>query len=220
MNVCIYWNRKDLDCKKIYHCMSPNDDMSIISELEKNNNLCIKRVTGGYKDNSWIEEKISNNDVIIFCTHGTADEILKYRGKSGENVTLVSEKNLHILDGKIVLAFCCSSAACLGKKSVSKPYSCISFVGFTQDILYDNGKAKKSRHIIYQAYKAAFSRAILYAVKTKCSVRIFRIILTQMLRKSSYEAVLNSDDQSIATIYAGAIAGAASYGEQEIGIFS
>lgn len=220
MNVYVYWDRKDLDCKKIYHCMSPNDDTSIISELEKNNQLFIERVTTEYKDISWVEDKINKSDVIIFCTHGTPEEILKYRGKPDENVSLINEENLHILDGKIVLAFCCSSAAILGKKSICEPYSCVSFVGFDQDILYDNGSAEKSRHTIYLAYKTAFSRAIVYAAKTKCSVHRFRIILTQMLRYASYEAVLNSRDQSIATIYAGAIAGVVSYGEQEKAIFS
>lgn len=220
MNVYIYWNRKDLDCKKIYHCMSRNDDKSIINELEKKNNLTIERVTTGYKDSVKIEEKISKNDVIIFCTHGTTGEILKYRGKYGEDTILISEDNLHLLDGKVVLAFCCSSAAGLGKKSICKPYSCISYVGFETDILYDNGRAQKSRHIIYEAYKNAFSKAIIYAIKTNCSVHEFRIVLMQQLRYASVEAVLGSNDQSIATIYAGAIAGVVSYGEQGKTIFS
>ena len=200
--------------------MSPNDDTSIISELEHNNKLYIERVTMGYKDASGIEKKIRDNDVIIFCTHGTPEEILKYRGKQEEDVVLVSEDNLHILDGKIVLAFCCSSAACLGKKSICEPYSCIAYIGFDADILYDNGKATKSRHIIYEAYKSAFSKALIYAAKTKCSVHMFTIILTKMLREASFEAVLNSNDQSIATIYAGAITGVVSHGEQERIIFS
>ena len=220
MNVYVYWDRRDLDCKKIYHCMSPNDDASIIEEMKKNNTLCIERITGGYKDITYIEDKIKSNDIIIFCTHGTPDEILRYRGREDENDTLISEENLHVLDGKIVMAFCCASASILGKKSVSAPFSCVSYIGFNEDVLYDDGNVSDFRHIIYEAYKAAFSKSIIYALKNQCTVHMFRIYLTQMLRRASVEAVLKSNNLHVETIFAGAITGVASYGENERVVFS
>ena len=222
MKVYCYWESIDLDCKKLFHFMEQDDEMSVKKMINRNNELKVDRVWERKYDYSQVERNINDNEVIIFCTHGTPGSILKYRGRSEENETLIDETNLHILDHKIVLSFCCSSAKKLGLKSVSEPYSCYSYVGFDKDIAYDSddSRAKKSRGIIYRAYKSAFSKAIVYAVDTRCSVGEFRKILYLMLNKESTKAILEAADNSVHNIFAGAIEGVVSHGDQERNIFN
>ena len=114
---------------------------------------------------------------------------------------------------KIVLAFCCASAKNLGRLSVSDEVGCKAFVGFEKNIVYDNGHAEKSRHIIYQSYKIAFMKSLRYAARTKCSVGEYRIKLMQFLRKEATRAILESDNHTLNNMYSGTIDGLVALGD-------
>lgn len=225
MKVYIYWNRTNNDCTKIFHFLSPNDELSIVEKLNENNLADIGRITSKYKDAGKIYEKITNCDVAIFCTHGSKNEILKYRNddKMDEgSYVLIDESNINILNDKVVLAFCCSSARVLGKHSVKAPNKCRAYIGFEKDILYylrGMKNANLTKHVAFQAYKAAFSSTLQFAIKTKCTVETFRSRLVYCLRKESFKAVMKSDNNSLNDIFAGVIDNVVAHGDQSAVIF-
>lgn len=225
MQIYVYWNRTNNDCKKIFHFFSPSDALSIVEKLNENNVADIGRITAKYKDAGKIYEKITNCDVAIFCTHGSKSEILKYRNddKMDEgSYVLIDESNINILNDKVVLAFCCSSARILGKLSVEAPNKCRAYVGFEKDILYYlRGKrnANQTKHVAFQAYKAAFSNALQYAIRTKCTVEKFRSKLVYYLRRESFKAAMESCNNSLNDIFAGAIDNVVAHGDQSTVIF-
>jgi hypothetical protein len=217
MKIYAYWNSKDLDCKKIFHFMSPNDEYSVISTLERDNTLKIDRICQLFdtEKRADIMSDIQANELIIFLTHGTKDEILKYRNRPNNSLDdiLIDRENAGVLKDKIVLAFCCSSAKELGRLCVSDKVGCWAFVGFENDIVYDNGHAEKSRHIIYESYKKAFKRSLEYAVKTNCSVAEYRDRLMLYLNQEAAEAIMKSDNHTLNNMYTGTIDGLVALGD-------
>lgn len=179
MKIYVYWNRNDNDCTKIFHFMSPNDTYSINDILNDSHDLKIERIYKPFdaSKKAQIMNDIQESDLIIFLTHGTEEEILRYRNNPDKNLdyVLVDKTNVCVFKNKVVLAFCCSSAKKLGRLSISEKIGCKAFVGFERDIVYDNGRAKRSRHIIYESYKIAFMKSLKYAAKTNCSVEEYRI---------------------------------------------
>ena len=79
MNIYVYWNRNNNDCTKIFHFMSRNDEHSVVEFLEQDNNLSIKRIYQPFEDKNEILKDIQHNELIIFLTHGTEKQILKYQ---------------------------------------------------------------------------------------------------------------------------------------------
>ena len=153
--------------------MSAQDEHSIVPAFQRNNEAYVDRRYMSFKDTTKVMQRIREADIVIFCTHGTKNEILKYQNnpaRAFEEYVLIDEKNKDVLEGKIVLAFCCSSAKNLGVNCVSGQHRCAAYVGFQSDIVYDNGHAYKSRNIIYQSYKKAFKKALEYALNTECSI--------------------------------------------------
>lgn len=217
MKIYVYWNRNDNDCTKIFHFMSPNDNYSIIDTLKASNVLKIDRIYQPFRElkKMQIMDDIRNNDLIIFLTHGAEDEILKYRNNPNKDADyiLINKENVDVFKDKIILAFCCASAKKLGRLSVSDKVGCKAFVGFEKDIVYDNGRAKKSRHIIYESYKIAFMKSLKYAVENNCTVQEYRIRLMQLLRKEATKAILKSKDHTLNNIYSGTIDGLVALGD-------
>ena len=161
--------------------------------------------------------------MIIFMTHGTEDSILKYRNKPERDISeyiLLDKNNAIILKDKVVLAFCCSSAKEFGRWCVAPEVGCKAYVGFEKDIVYDNGRAEKSRHIIYESYKKAFMRSLQYAVRHHCTIEEYRIQLTQFMRKEATEAILKSENHTLHNMYSGTIQGLVALGDGEIPLFS
>ena len=103
---------------------------------------------------------------------------------------------------------------------VSKPYTCKAYIGFENDIVYDNGKAKKSRHFIYESYKLAFGKSLEYAVKSKCNVEEYKIRLLQLLRKESMIVIMKSENNSFNNLYTGTIDGLVALGDTNAVLFT
>lgn len=223
MKVYAYWNTNNNDCKKIFHFFSKDDKYSIISAFERENEIFVERIFMNFSDSSKIMEGIRNAEVVIFCTHGTPDEILKYQNSVdrplGEYI-LIDQNNMDVLENKIVLAFCCASAKVLGEKCVNNPHRCKAYVGFKSDIVYDNGRAKKSRHLIYESYKKAFQKSLEYALNTKCTVGQFKVALLQNMRKESVRAIIESQNHSLHNMYAGTINGLVALGDETEVLFA
>lgn len=222
MNIYVYWNTNDNDCKKIFHFMSKNDEYSVVECLEENNALKVERIWQPFKDKSRMLKDIYGNDLIIFLTHGAEDCILKYRNdpnKDFADYILLDKNDAYVLRDKVVLAFCCSSAKELGRYCVTPGIGCKAYVGFERSIVYDNGKAEKSRHLIYESYKIAFMRSLKYAVNSNCSIAEYQIRLTQLLRQESTRAILMSGDHTLHNMYSGTIEGLVALGDQQIKIF-
>lgn len=202
--------------------MSPNDEYSIVNFLKEENVLNIKRICKPFADKTEVLTDISNNDLVIFMTHGTEEQILKYRnvpGRGLEEFILVDQENANILKDKVVLAFCCSSARKLGRYCVSPEIGCKAYVGFENDIVYDNGKAEETRHLIYESYKIAFMKSLRYAAKTKCSIEKYRIKLVQYLRKEAVNAIMKSGNHTLNNMYSGTIEGIVALGDKEQNLF-
>lgn len=222
MNIYAYWNTNDNDCKKLFHFMSKKDECSVVNCLGQNNALTIKRIWKPFSDVTGILQDICTNDLVIFMTHGGEEYILKYRNDPNKDLSgyiLLDKNNAYVLKNKIVLAFCCSSAKELGRYCVSPAVGCKAYVGFEHDIVYDNGKAKKSRHLIYESYKRAFMKSLKYAVNSHCSVEEYRIKLTQFLRKEAAKAIFESGNHTLNNMYSGTIEGLVALGDQQVKIF-
>ena len=222
MNIYVYWNTKDKDCKKIFHFVSSEDKFSIVECLEQGNRLSINRICQHFDDKTQILENICKNDLIIFLTHGVEDCILKYRNdpdRALQDFVLLDKSNAHILKGKIILAFCCSSAREFGRYCVSSDIGCKAYVGFERDIVYDNGKAKRSRGLIYESYKIAFMKSIKYALKSKCSIEEYQIKLLQFLRKEAARVILESGNHTLHNMYSGTIEGLVALGDVKAKVF-
>ena len=202
MKIYVYWNRNDNDCTKIFHFMSPNDTYSINDILNDSHDLKIERIYKPFdaSKKAQIMNDIQESDLIIFLTHGTEDYVL------------VDKTNVCVFKNKVVLAFCCSSAKKLGRLSISEKIGCKAFVGFERVIVYDNGRAKRSRHIIYESYKIAFMKSLKYAAKTNCSVEEYRIRLMQLLRREATRAILEAKDHTLNNMYSGTIVGLVALG--------
>lgn len=250
MNIYVYWNRNDNDCTKMFHFMSENDEYSLMKYLGQEdgfnlykteqsfhnrfeysicdntgqeNHLFIHRIYQPFQDKSEVTESIQENDYIIFMTHGTEDSILKYRNKPERNFSeyiLLDKNNAAILKGKVVLAFCCSSVKELGRRCVAPEVGCKAYVGFEKDIVYDNGRAEKSRHIIYESYKKAFMKSLRYAVKYHCTIEEYRIKLMQFMRKEAANAIMKSENQTLHNMYSGTMKGLVALGDDQIAMFS
>lgn len=202
--------------------MSEEDEYSVVPFLEKENEVIIDRKYKYYSDVSGVMENIQNSEIVIFCTHGTPNEILKYLEKEGrkfEEFVLIDKDNMNVLENKTVVAFCCSSARVLGKQCVDNNNRCKAFVGFENDIVYDNGKAEKSRRIIYKSYKKAFMKSLKYAAESKCTARRFKVVLLQNLRREAAIAILETGNQEFSDLYAGAIDGLVALGNIDEAIF-
>lgn len=222
MNIYVYWNRNDNDCTKIFHFMSQNDEHSVVELLEQDNNLSIKRIYQPFKDKNEIFKEIQHNELIIFLTHGTEKQILKYQNSPERNIeeyVLIDQKNASLLKDKVVLAFCCASAKTLGRYCVSSQIGCKAYVGFERDIVYDNGKAEKTRHIIYESYKIAFMKGLKYAVKTKCSIQEYQMKLVQYLRSEAVKAIMKSENHSLHNMYSGTVEGLVALGDIKQSLF-
>ena len=223
MKIYVYWNTNNNDCKKIFHFMSPDDKYSITGKLKENNNLLIKRVWQPFDNATEILNGIQEHELVIFLTHGTEDQILKYRNSPERDIkeyVLIDKENANILNNKIVLAFCCLSAKDLGEFCVTPEIGCRAFVGFNKEIVYDNGKAAKSRHIIYQSYKIAFMKSLKYAIKHRCTIEEYRIKLMQYMRNEAAKAILEAEDRSLNNIYSGTIQGLVSLGDTAQKLFN
>lgn len=195
--------------------MSDEDECSVVPFLGKENEILIDRKCKYFSDILKVMENIQNSELVIFCTHGTPNEILKYLEKEGrqyEEFVLIDKNNIDVLENKTVLAFCCSSARVLGRQCVDNAKPCKVFVGFENDIVYDNGKAEKSRRIIYKSYKKAFMQSLKYAVEKKCTAREFKVVLLRSLRKEAVTAIMETENNSLNDIYASAIEGLVALG--------
>ena len=223
MNIYVYWNTNDNDCKKIFHFMSPDDKYSIKRKLEENNNLLINRVWQPFDNTTEILHNIEEHDLVIFLTHATEDQILKYRNSLERDIkeyVLIDKENANILNNKIVLAFCCLSAKDLGEFCVTPEIGCRAFVGFNKEIVYDNGRAARSRHIIYKSYKIAFMKSLEYAMKTGCTIEEYRIKLMQYMRKEAANAIFQAEDHTLNNMYIGTIQGLVSLGDTTQKLFN
>lgn len=224
MNIYVYWNMNDNDCKKIFHFMSPRDEYSIVDCLMQEHDLSIKRVYKVFDDNTETMENIQRNDLILFLTHGTEEQILKYRNSPERDLdefVLIDRQNANILKDKIVLAFCCSSAMVLGRYCVSPEVGCKAYIGFEKDIVYDNGTAAgaATRHLIYKSYKIAFMKSLRYAASTKCSIEEYRVKLVQYMRREAVNAIMQSQNHSLNTMYSGTIEGVVALGKTDEPLF-
>lgn len=223
MKVYVYWNSNDNDCRKIFHFLSAEDEHSIIPFFQRDNEVYVDRHCMSFKDTTQVMQQIRKADIVIFCTHGTKNEILKYQNDPnrpfGEYI-LIDENNRDVLKDKIVLAFCCSSARVLGGKCVNGAQRCIAYVGFKNDIVYDDGHAQKSRHIIYESYKMAFKKSLEYALGTKCTVEQFRVNLLQNMRKEAMKAIMATENNTLHNMYAGTISGLVALGNIEEKLFA
>lgn len=110
MKIYVYWNRNDNDCTKIFHFMSPNDTYSINDILNDSHDLKIERIYKPFdvSKKAQIMNDIQESDLIIFLTHGTEEEILRYRNNPDKNLdyVLVDKTNVCVFKNKVVLAFC------------------------------------------------------------------------------------------------------------------
>lgn len=222
MNVYAYWNTNDNDCKKIFHFMSKNDDYSVLEYFKKKFELKVERIWEPFKDKSIILKDICKYDLIIFFTHGAKDCIMKYRNNPSRDFAeyvLLDKDDAYVLKDKVVLAFCCSSAKELGRYCVTPEIGCKAYLGFESNIVYDNGRAEKSRHLIYESYKIAFMESLKYAVESNCSISEYQIRLTQLLRKKSTEAILKSKNHTLHNMYSGTIEGLVALGDKNVKLF-
>ena len=148
---------------------------------------------------------------------------MKYRNSPDEkfeDFILLDKQDAHILKNKIVLAFCCSSAKEFRKYCVSPEIGCKAYVGFEHDIVYDNGRAEKSRGVIYESYKIAFMKSLKYAVKTKCSIAEYQIKLLQLMRKEAARVIFESGNHTLNNMYSGTIEGLLALGDKNAKMFS
>lgn len=218
MDTYVYWNSNDLDCKKIFHFLSKDDaDTTIIPQIDEHD---IDRIEmPSLCDKEKIHDKIAHSDLIIFCTHGTKDKIMKYQVRdkhSEEDYVLLDEGDINILKGKNVIAFCCYSAKELGRKCVDNNI-CKSYVGFEGPIIYDTKAHEdaQKRHEIYVAYKKAFCDALSYGITNKTSAKIFKSVLEAKMKRMMVDTALNGKDRRINSIYSTTVDGLVVLGNEE-----
>ena len=92
--------------------MSQNDTYSINDIVNDSHDLKIERIYKPFdaSKKAQIMNDIQESDLIIFLTHGTEEEILRYRNNPDKNLdyVLVDKTNVCVFKNKVVLAFCCS----------------------------------------------------------------------------------------------------------------
>lgn len=209
-----------MDSKKIFHFLSKEDEFTIIPSIEEKS---IDRHWRPFKKSDDVEQKIEKADVVIFCTHGAPNEILKYQPRPNHDkkeYVLIDSSNIGILEGKKVLALCCDSARILGPLSVSGERRSQAYIGFDKPIVYDDGFAPQTKNIVYVAYKKAFRDSIEYAIRTKCTVKEYRSILWAYIQKEMVEAALQAENGTLNNIYITTLDGLVALGDVELPLFT
>ncbi len=219
----VYWNHDDHDCIKIFHFLSKDDkDATIIPLIEESE---VGRIYGPSNySTSDVLERIEKSDLVIFCTHGTRNTIMKYQKRDkypDKDFVLIDEHNMGVLKGKNVIAFCCYSAKILGRKCVDNAI-CKAYVGFEGPIDYDtdNHVSAQEKHKIYVVYKTAFCEALKCGIEDNLSALDFKNYLLYRIRKGMVDAALNGQDREINTVYITAIKGLVALGNESEKIFS
>ena len=221
MELYVYWNTIDKDCKKIFHCLSPNDEETIIPIFDAD---CIDRKVKPFKKDE-VVRRIKDANTVIFCTHGGPDEIMKCRQrekKDCDNFILIDKNNIQLLKDKIVIALCCYSAKRLGPNSLVGADKCKAYIGFKTPIYYDDEerkKAGKTRHVIYVAYKKAIKKTLIYAQKNNVDVKEFRERLDIYLQQELVGNILEQDDGSMNNKFMTTIEGLVALGDVNAKVF-
>lgn len=219
MNIYVYWNTNDLDSKKIFHFLSKEDEFTIIPSIEEKS---IDRHWQPFKKRGDVEKKIEMADVVIFCTHGAPNEILKYQPRPNHDkkeYVLIDSSNIGILEGKKVLAFCCDSAKMLGPLSVSGVHKSQAYIGFNKPIVYDDGFAPQTKNRVYVAYKKAFRDSLEYAIRTRCTVKEYKSILWGYIQKEMVAAALQVENGTLNNVYITTLNGLVALGDVDIPLF-
>ncbi|MCI9442005.1 MAG: hypothetical protein HFH15_12390 [Ruminococcus sp.] len=167
MNIFIYWNYKDNDSKKIYQFLNQSTFFEL---LEEGNNVIFHKEHQDFIIDNLMHNEIRNSDIILFFTHGDDDSILKFRYKDElpkERFIFLDFENAELLRGKRVIAICCRSANQLGEYCVGEKVQSEFFVGFQDDLIYDEGFSNEFKRIVFKTYSSAFERAFINAYNKK-----------------------------------------------------
>ena len=173
MKIFIYWNRIDKDSKKIYKFLS---DDSFRHTLEENSDVVFFDPYLSFSLTQERLDQITHSDIILFFTHGEEDAILKSKyiqNSRKKDYSFIDVDNASLLSGKKVIAICCASAKSLGQYCVADPINSVFYIGFQDDIFYDDGSHENVRSLVYDAYSNAFSESILYSLSSKCTAQDF-----------------------------------------------
>lgn len=190
MKIYIYWNKIDKDSKKIYKFLGSDTFRQIIKE---NNDVVFFDPFLSFSLDQRRLDQITMSDVIMFFTHGEEDAILKSKyiqSHAKKNYSFIDFDNASLLAGKKVIAICCASAKSLGKYCVADKINSTFYIGFQDDIFYDDGSHENVRGLIYNAYSSAFERSILYSLRSKCSAQEFVLILQKSINDMLTDKIL------------------------------
>lgn len=181
MKIYIYWNRIDRDSKKIYKFLGSD---IFRKAIEENNDVVFFDPYRPFSLDQQRRDQITMSDVIMFFTHGEEDAILKSKYIQDylkKQFSFIDLENASLLAEKKVIAICCASARSLGKYCVEDKINSTFYIGFQEDIFYDDGSHENVRGLVYDAYSSAFERSILYSLRSKCSAQEFVLNLQKSI---------------------------------------
>lgn len=197
MNIFIYWNYKDNDSKKMYQFLN---QPTFFDLLREGNNIIFHKAHQDFIIDNLMHNEIRNSDIVLFFTHGDDDSILKFRYKDEllkERFIFLDLKNAELLRGKKVIAICCCSANQLGEYCVSENIQSEFFVGFQDDLIYDEGFSDEFKRIVFKTYSSAFERAFINAYKKKWSAERFVLILKKYIIDMLTSEILSSPNRKL-----------------------
>lgn len=197
MKIFIYWNKIDNDSKKIYKFLK-NDTFR--QSLEKDNDVVFFEPFCSFLLTQERINQIAMSDIIIFFTHGEDDAILKSKYKQPnqkKNFSFIDFDNASLLSGKKVIAICCASAKSLGEYCVADEVKSIFYIGFKDDILYDDGSHENVRGLVYDAYSNAFETSILHSLSSKCTAQEFVRTLQKEINDMITNKILEAKNRTL-----------------------
>lgn len=201
MKVFIYWNRIDQDSKKIYKFLGSDSFRHI---LEESNEVVFFEPYLSFSLTQERLNQISHSDIIIFFTHGEEDAILKSKYiqiNRKKSFSFIDFDNASLLSGKKVIAICCASAKSLGQYCVTDQINSTFYVGFQDDIFYDDGSHEDVRGLVYDAYSDAFEKSILYSLSSKCTAQEFVQFLQKKINDMITYKILNeTNDHTLGSL--------------------
>ena len=205
MNIFIYWNYKDGDSKKIYSFLN---DSEFIESVKEREDIVFHKEFENFELTEEIVKEIEGSDVILFFTHGDSDAILKFRYKDPllkQRFVFIDKGNASILKKKKVIAICCNSARELGNFCMNGDIKSEFYIGFADDITYDEGFTNDFKSIVYKTYSKAFSEVVLNAYKGHWSadkfVKRLRKNISDMMTDEILKANLRLGSSGQATFH-------------------
>lgn len=200
MNIFLYWNYKDNDSKRIYSFLN---DSEFVNKIQQDENLKFYKKCYSFEVDEDIKKEIADSELVLFFTHGDNDSILKFRYNDEivkKRFVFIDKSNASMLKHKKVISICCNSARELGKLCVSDEVQSKFYIGFLDDITYDEGFTGTFKSIVYQTYSNAFHKALYGAYNGKWNAEKFCNILRKNIIDMLTKEILESDDRALGSI--------------------